>query len=250
MRPTDNIAKLLSETPVPRVQDGVHRLALKQKLLVRMLAEETPTADEPQQYDANLPLAIRTRPWRFKMRRRWVAVAVAMIAAAIITLKLTSDRAAIGPPESAPVARRVSSGMVGDVAIQPPPTKKESLMAAGPGKRLRETSLLRRRSLEQCVADAQVIFVGTALDSAPAPPNVPSDLRENFIRFRVTRILKGNLDAEVIITRTPTAANEFIGHAWVVMLSPEYMAGKHSFAGCYGIKFEPEVKAILSKATK
>jgi hypothetical protein len=44
----------------------------------------------------------------------------------------------------------------------------------------------RRRSQEQCVAEAQVIIVATALDSAPAAPKRPGDLTENFIRLRVT----------------------------------------------------------------
>lgn len=94
----------------------------------------------------------------------------------------------------------------------------------------------------------KVIVVATALDSAPAPPNRPGDLPETAIRFRVLRVLKGNLDDKVIITRTPTAAEEFIGKVWIVLLSPEYLAGKHSYAGCYTIKVEPEVKAILAKA--
>jgi hypothetical protein len=109
---------------------------------------------------------------------------------------------------------------------------------------------LHRKSIDQSVAEAQVIVVATALDSAPAPPKVRGDLPENFIRFRVQRVLKGKLDPEIITTRTPTAAAEFIGRDWIVMLSPEYMAGNHFFAGCYTIKLEPEVKAILAKGPK
>jgi len=97
------------------------------------------------------------------------------------------------------------------------------------------------------VIEARVIVVATALDSAAAPPKVLGDLPENFIRFQVTRILKGDLVAKEIKTRTPTAPGEFIGHDWVVMLSPDYLAGNHFFAGCYGIKIEPDVKAILAK---
>lgn len=125
------------------------------------------------------------------------------------------------------------------------PTNKESLTE----ERV-ERDGLRRKSLEQCVAEAQVIVAAKALDFAPAPPNVPGDLPENFIRFRVKRVLKGELAAEEIKTRTPTAPGEFIGHEWVVMLSPEHVAGKHSFAGCYTVKVEPEVKAILAKDKK
>jgi hypothetical protein len=108
----------------------------------------------------------------------------------------------------------------------------------------------KRRSLDQRVADAQVIVVGTALNSAPAPPNVPGDRPEVLIRFKVMRVLKGKLAAKEIITRTPTDAAEFIGKEWVILLSPEYVAGKHQFAGLHWIKAEPEVKAVLSKGQK
>ncbi len=103
------------------------------------------------------------------------------------------------------------------------------------------------RSLEQCVTEAQVIVAGTALDSAPAPPNRPGDLAENLIRFRVTRVLTGKLAAAEIIIRAPTAAIDFIERERVVMLSPEYAAGKHSFAGCYGIAREPAITATRSR---
>jgi hypothetical protein len=106
------------------------------------------------------------------------------------------------------------------------------------------------RSLEQRVAAAQVIVVATALNAAPAPPKRPGDLPEVLVRFRVMRVLKGDLSDKVITTRTPTAAVELIGKGWVIMLSPEFMAGKHQFAGCNWIKAEPEVEAILSKDTK
>jgi hypothetical protein len=107
--------------------------------------------------------------------------------------------------------------------------------------------MLRERTLEQRVAEAQVIVVATALDSAPAPVKRPGDLPENLIRFQVTRVLKGKLADEVITTRTPTAADEFIGKQWVLLLSPEYLAGKHQFADFNWIEAEAEVKAILSK---
>jgi hypothetical protein len=63
----------------------------------------------------------------------------------------------------------------------------------------------------------------------------------------VKRVLKGKLSDKIITTRTPTAAAEFIGKEWVIMWSPEYVAGKHQFANCNWIKDEPDVKAILSK---
>ena len=157
-------------------------------------------------------------------------------------VKQTSDRAVVAPPESAHVAAPVSPSKAGGVALQPPPRSKG---AATEGR-----EMLRERSLEQRVADAQVIVVATALNSAPAPAKRPGDLPEVLIRFQVTRVLKGNLTDKVITTRTPTAAAEFIGKEWVIMLSPEYMAGKHQFADCNWIKAEPEVKAILAKEKK
>jgi len=120
------------------------------------------------------------------------------------------------------------------------------LVSAFPGSATAE----RRRSLEQCVAEAQVILVATALDSGPAPPNRPGDLPETFIRFRVSRVLKGPRTDTVVTTRTPTAPGEFIGKPWILMLSPEHVAGKHSYAGCYTISLEETVKTILAREQK
>jgi anti-sigma-K factor RskA len=243
MRPTDSIEKLLSETPVPRLKDGLHRAALKRELLDQMQAKERPTAEEARHSGGDLSLAARTRPWRRIMRPQWIAAAaVVAVVTAIVVLKQTSDRPVVAPPESAPVAASVSSSKAGRLALQPPPKSK------GPAMERRE--MLWERSLEQRVADAQVIVVATALDSAPAPPKRPGDPPEVLIRFQVARVLKGSLSDKVITTRTPTAAAEFVGKEWVIMLSPEYMAGKHQFADCNWIKAEPEVKAILAKGKK
>ena len=100
------------------------------------------------------------------------------------------------------------------------------------------------------MADAQVIVVATAVGSAPAPPRRPGDLPEVLLQFQVKRVLKGKLAAKVITTRTPTAAAEFIGKDWVILLAPDYMAGKHGYASHVNVKFEPTVKAILSKEKK
>jgi hypothetical protein len=145
------------------------------------------------------------------------------------------------PSESAHVDAPVAPDTAGRVAVVPPPTNKRSLG---------ERSLERLRSLKQQVTEAQVIVVATALDSAVAPPKRPGDLPETLLRFEVKRVLKGKLADKVITTRTPTAAAEFIGKEWVVMLSPEYMAGKHAYASSLTINLEPTVKAILSKDTK
>jgi hypothetical protein len=71
-----------------------------------------------------------------------------------------------------------------------------------------------------------------------------------LIRFRVERVLKGKLDDKEIKTRTPTAAAELLGKEWVILLSPDYVAGKHSYASSLAIKFEPTVKAMLSRDDK
>lgn len=99
---------------------------------------------------------------------------------------------------------------------------------------------MARKSLRDSVTEAKVILVVTALGSAPRPP-------ENEIRFRVKRVLKGNFIQKFITTRSLTAGAEFVGRDWVVMLSADFLAGKHSYAGHYSIKVERDVKAILAK---
>jgi hypothetical protein len=143
------------------------------------------------------------------------------------------------PPESVQVAGPVSSDKVGDVAVEPPPR----------GAEMKRESL-RESSIEKQVADAQVIVVATALDSARAAPRRPGDRPETLLRFQVKRILKGEWANPLITTQTPTAADEFIGKDWVLLLSPDYMAGKHRYASCMTIKLEPNVTAILSKVKK
>jgi len=103
-----------------------------------------------------------------------------------------------------------------------------------------------RRPLKQNVAEAKVIVVATAVESDLASPNRPGDARENLITFKVTRVLKGKLTDKVIITQTPTDPKEFIKREWVVMLSPDNVAGKSRYAGLYSIKLEPEIDAILA----
>ena len=138
------------------------------------------------------------------------------------------------PPDSVQVAATDSSGKGRDVPVHFPPSSGE----------------LQRQSLKQRAADAQVIVVATALDSAAAPPNAPGDLPEVLIRFQVKRVLKGELAKKEITTRTPTAAAEFIGKDWNILLSPDYMAGKHQFASCVSSELEPTVKGYLPKDKK
>jgi hypothetical protein len=188
--------------------------------------------------DGARPLPVPPPP----KRRYLVHVLVSCVVAAVLlpgacALFLLNS----GPPESLQVAAPVSPGAAGRVAVVPPPTNRQPLT---------ERRLERLESLEQGVQAAQVIVVATALDWAPAPPHRPGDLPETLIRFQVKRVVKGKLAAKVITTRTPTAAAEFIGKDWVVMLSPEYMVGKYLYARCLAIQFEPTVQAILSRGTK
>lgn len=243
MRPTDSIEKLLSETPVPGLEGGPHRAALKRELLDHMRTNQRPIAEAARHSGGDLSLATWTSPWRRIRRPQWIAAAVPVaIVTAILVVKQTSNRAVIAPPESAKVVVPDPPSNAGGVALQPPPRSE--------GSAVEGRQMLSERSLEQRVADAQVIVVATALDSTPAPPKRPGDLPESLIRFQVKRVLKGKLSDKVITTRTPTAAAEFIGKEWVILLSPEYIAGKHQFADCNSIKDESEVKAILPKDTK
>jgi hypothetical protein len=105
-------------------------------------------------------------------------------------------------------------------------------------------------SFGQQVAAAQVIVLATAVGSAPAPAKKPRDLPETLLRFRVKRVLKGKLAGKVITTRTPTAADEFLGKDWIILLSPDYVAGKHQYASHVKVKLEKTVKAVLSRDKK
>src|SRR4051794_34658168 len=67
------------------------------------------------------------------------------------------------------------------------PASAEPAQKEGPDDRL------GRKSIEQSVAEAPVILVGTAMDAAPAPPKVKGDAPEHLIRYRVARVIKGEL---------------------------------------------------------
>jgi hypothetical protein len=129
MRPTDNIEKLLSETPVPRLKDGLHREALKRELLAQMQIKDKPMTDNARQNAGDLAFAAPTKPWWHIMRPQWIAVAAVIAVVAVIFLtRQTSDRALVAPPESVHVAAPVSSGRAGSVAVPLPLNSKVSLM--------------------------------------------------------------------------------------------------------------------------
>jgi len=61
MRPTESIERLLSETPVPGLKDGLHRAALKRELLSQMQTKGRRIAEEPRHSGGDLSLATRTK---------------------------------------------------------------------------------------------------------------------------------------------------------------------------------------------
>jgi hypothetical protein len=205
----------------------------------RMTTPERPSdadvlAAAMHQGDLSLPSYIHVpskRKYRMHLIVSCTAAAVLLFGGLALYLRNSS------PPESVQVAATTSSDKAEDVAVQPRP-RNEKVEREG------------LRSFKDRVAEAQVIVVATALDSATAPPKRPGDLPEVLIRFQVKRILKGELDQEEVVTRTPTAADEFIGKDWIIMLSPDYMAGKHEYASHTNIKLEPTVKSYLPKDKK
>jgi len=108
------------------------------------------------------------------------------------------------------------------------------------------TRSLRRRSMEQCVADAEVIVVATVVKSEPAPAMVAGDAPENFLHCDVKEVIKGEYPQKTVTTRTPSNPDEFLNRDWVIMLSPEFVAGNHPFAGHYGIGLEPKIRALVA----
>jgi hypothetical protein len=105
----------------------------------------------------------------------------------------------------------------------------------------------------QYVREQGAIVVAVPLDHAPAKPNdadAPAGLPDEFIRWKVVRILKGQLAAQTITTKYTSSYFEgMVGKEWIVMLSPDYVAGKCPYLSWIcPIDREPEILAILGKA--
>jgi hypothetical protein len=192
----------------------------------------------------------RKTMWRTVMAHKYATIGVAAglcLVAATITLVFAnrqpdkpSDALAQGsatPPGDTPA--QPAGG--GNVAHKPGPTDP---------RQANETRSERIAPPKERVAKAEVIVVATFVDSALAQPRRPGDAAETLMRFRVDRILKGDLADEVITIQHPgqvgADVNEFAGKEWILMLSPEYMAGKHRYVGINTIKLECEVRAILA----
>jgi type II secretion system protein G len=104
-------------------------------------------------------------------------------------------------------------------------------------------------SLRDLVTKAKVIVVVTMLGSDPVPPNRPGDLPEVSVRWKVARVLKGNIAEKVIAPRMPAGAGvgEFAGKEWIVFLTPEYLAGMYRYAAILNIKEQDTVRAIVAE---
>jgi len=111
------------------------------------------------------------------------------------------------------------------------------------------TKLEARTSLKDLVAKANVIVVVTVLDSAPVPPNQPGDLPEVSVRWKVARVLKGNIAEKAIATRKTAGegVGELKGKEWIVFLTPEYLAGMYRYAAILNIKEQDTVRAIVAE---
>ncbi len=96
------------------------------------------------------------------------------------------------------------------------------------------TLILGTRSNEQTVAAAKAIVVATFMDSTPAKSNGPGDETEAFLRFRVVRILKGELDKKTVTVchrfTVGRNVNDLVreGEESILVLTPEFMAGSPS----------------------
>jgi hypothetical protein len=110
---------------------------------------------------------------------------------------------------------------------------------------------LRTKSNEETVAAAEVIVVATFMDSTPAKPNGPGDETEAFLRFRVVRILKGELDKKTVTVwhrfTVGRNVNDLVreGEESILVLTPEFMAGS-PYGWIAPIELESEFRAILA----
>jgi hypothetical protein len=104
-------------------------------------------------------------------------------------------------------------------------------------------------SLEEMVDKAQVVVVATFLDAAArTAPKQPGDLSETSMRFRVARVLKGKLDNTIVTVQRPSwpGVDELAGKEWILMLTPEYIAGKHRYGALCTVEEEAKIRAMLA----
>jgi hypothetical protein len=189
--------------------------------------------------DLSQPSRIPLPSGRFRMHMMVSSTAAAVLVSGGFALFLWNS----SPREPAPVAATDPAAHAGGVAGG---TRREENRV-----KVERSSLADVPSLEIQVKESQVIVVASAKSSAPAPlPEIPGDPPEFFIRFTVKRVLKGNLAAHVITTRTSALPDKIIGQDWVVCLSAEYLAGKHQSTSLTAARFEARVKEILAEEKK
>jgi hypothetical protein len=240
------VATALDSTPVPATIPGDRPSYLLRWRVERVLKGKLADKTVVVQSRTELGLETSTAPEHF-IGKKWII----MLSADYLAGKHRSAHLLNVEFES-----RVKSWLPKEekkgIAAEPAPAiklaAKEPATGRSPEKSLRES--LRERPLEELVSEAAVIVVGNALDSAPAAAKRPGDLPENFLRFRVKRVLKGKLADKIVTVRTPTAPGEFLGKDWIVLLSADNLAGKHRYAPLLNVKLEPVVAAALPKDKK
>jgi hypothetical protein len=191
--------------------------------------------------------------WRTIMTHKIasVCIATATCAAIVVAIFLPSWSSNGADRNMSPQGSRhtevagVPSATGGNAVIQPVRNRSRQTVA----------SAAAARPFEKRVAEAEVIVVATCLDSVPAEPKRPNDVSETLARFRVSRVLKGKLDTDMVTIQTPNSpvgadVNELAGKDWILMLSPAFIAGKDRYAGLSTIKSEPEVLSILAEEQK
>lgn len=223
--------------------------------------------------DQILPIATRTHRqtiWRTMITHRYAAACVAVIictaiAGPLIVAHRTADDddSDLALHRSSPtvVAHGSSANGKSIAEAQPSDTDLatqhlaleplEDVLKGPPTSSLLQLQPLRTRSNEETVAAAEVIVVATFMDSTPAKSNGPGDETEAFLRFRVVRILKGELDKKTVtVWHRFTAGrnvNDLVreGEESILVLTPEFMAGS-PYAWIAPIELEPEFRAILA----
>ena len=240
----------LRARPLPGLSDEARRRLLADLASVTMDNADPPAALTGAVMDRILRSETRTQRqtiWRTLVTPRYAAAGVAAVAC-VAAIAVTAI-----------VAHRMSGNADSDLSphrpnppvVAPGPSANGESVAVKPGRSDAHWETSSRRSVKELVAEAEVIVVATFVDSAQAKPKRPLDAAETVMRFRVARSLKGKLDERIITIQHPSppvgaGVNEFAGKEWILLLTPEYMAGKHPYAGLFTIKLEPEVRAILA----
>lgn len=191
--------------------------------------------------------------WRTILTHGYAAACVAAVAcvAAIVGTAIVAHRIS-GDADSS-----LSSHRPNPPVVTPGPSANGASVALKPGpsdahfEGMSGRKSTKEQPFKEQVAEAEVIVVATFVDSAPAGSGRLAGAAETVMRFRVARVLKGKLDKKIISIQHPDApvgagVNEIAGKEWILLLTPEYMAGKRPYASLCTVELEPEVRATLS----